>query len=147
MRRATAEDIPALLDLLHRYFTESNVHPTESAATLLPQVQSSAFGFYVAEARNGLAGCVLGRVLDGKAHAVECKRLYVEPRFRSQGLATSLMDEIETAARAAGLAWVYLDSKDDFAAAIKMYRRRGYSECPRFNDNPQATVFFRKCLL
>ena len=41
---------------------------------------------------------------------------------------------------------MYLDSKDNFDKALAMYRRRGYVACERFNDNPQATFFFRKKL-
>ncbi|SEF46015.1 hypothetical protein SAMN05421819_0087 [Bryocella elongata] len=36
------------------------------------------------------------------------------------------------------------DTNETFAAALAMYRRRGYKEIPRFNDNPQATIFMRK---
>jgi hypothetical protein len=41
---------------------------------------------------------------------------------------------------------MYLDSKPEFSAAIALYRRRGYVECTRYNDNAQATVFLRKSL-
>jgi hypothetical protein len=56
------------------------------------------------------------------------------------------MDFIEHQSLAAGYDWMYLDSKDNFTDAIAMYRRLGYSPCERYNDNPQATVFFRKRL-
>jgi hypothetical protein len=42
--------------------------------------------------------------------------------------------------------WVYLDSKDEFTTVIHMYRRRGYKEIPRFNNNPQDTISLRKQL-
>jgi hypothetical protein len=56
------------------------------------------------------------------------------------------MDALEDFARGLGLRWVYLDSYDDLAAALALYRKRGYVTCERFNDNPQATVFMRKSL-
>jgi len=56
------------------------------------------------------------------------------------------MDTLEDTARTAGLRWLYLDSKDNFQSAITMYRRRGYVDCPRYNQNPQATLFLRKDL-
>jgi hypothetical protein len=34
--------------------------------------------------------------------------------------------------------------KDDLKTAIRFYRERGYEECPRYNENPQATVFLRR---
>jgi ribosomal protein S18 acetylase RimI-like enzyme len=56
------------------------------------------------------------------------------------------MDTLEAAARSANLRWIYLDSKDNFQAAIALYRRRGYTACPRYNQNPEATIFLRKYL-
>ena len=46
----------------------------------------------------------------------------------------------------AGMRWMYLDTKPEFATAIALYRRRGYHECARYNDNAQATLFLRKDL-
>jgi hypothetical protein len=51
---------------------------------------------------------------------------------------------MEGYAREMGWAWVYLDSKDDLREALRIYLRRGYVRCDRYNDNPQATVFLRK---
>jgi hypothetical protein len=56
------------------------------------------------------------------------------------------MDLAEQTARSAGHTWIYLDSKAEFQTAIAMYRRRDYKEIPRFNNNPQATIFMRKRL-
>jgi hypothetical protein len=44
------------------------------------------------------------------------------------------------------LDWIYLDTGADFAAAQSLYQARGYEPCERYNDNPQATCFFRKRL-
>ncbi len=70
--------------------------------------------------------------------------MYVRPRFRRQGLAELLMDTLERHARAATADWLYLDTKDDLLPAIRFYERRGFERCPRYNDNPQATIFMRK---
>ncbi len=56
------------------------------------------------------------------------------------------MDAVENFARDKGLKWVYLDSHDGLKAAISLYRKRGYVQCKRYNDNPQATIFLRKNL-
>ena len=78
--------------------------------------------------------------------AAEVKRLYVRPAFRGLGLAHALMQAAEEHARAGGLEWLYLDTKDDLHAAIHFYLGTGYQPCPRYNDNPQATLFLRKQL-
>jgi ribosomal protein S18 acetylase RimI-like enzyme len=56
------------------------------------------------------------------------------------------MEALESDAREAGYAAVYLDSKDDLQTAIRFYEHRGYERIPRYNDNPQATVFMRRRL-
>ena len=91
------------------------------------------------------AGYVVLRPLPSEVNAVECKRLYVRPQFRGRGLANALLDCMEQYA-AVSAEWVYLDSIDDLREALRIYRRRGYETCERYNDNPQATVFLRKNL-
>jgi ribosomal protein S18 acetylase RimI-like enzyme len=153
IRRATDADLPVLHTLLRHYYREGGVQLTEDDRALRTYLNLPQFGFFLAEASNApaeagktIAGCVLYRSLESIPHAAECKRLFVLPEFRGRSIASHLMDAIEDAARAAGLRWLYLDSKDDFQAAIAMYRRRGYGECERYNDNPEATIFLRKRL-
>ena len=58
----------------------------------------------------------------------------------------ALMDDVERAATGI-VEWIYLDTGPNFTAAQSMYPARGYEACKRYNDNPQATCFFRKRLL
>ena len=152
IRRATASDLPALHALLQLYYSEGDVHHTEDQQSLNATLDQHHYGFFLAElsttpnAPAEIAGCVLYRALDTVPHAAECKRLFVLPQFRGHNIAAHLMDTLENTARASGLRWIYLDSKDNFQAAIAMYRRRGYTDCPRYNQNPEATIFLRKDL-
>ncbi len=86
------------------------------------------------------------RPLPEIADAAEVKRLYVRPAFRGMRLAYALMQAAEEHARSEGILWLYLDTKDDLHAAIHFYLSTGYERCPRYNDNPQATLFLRKRL-
>ena len=146
IRRGTEADLPALLDLLTLYFHEGSVLSTETALSLQRQMQTPLLGWFVADGPVGLAGCVLCHPLKHVDSAAECKRLYVLSTARGNGLGARLMDAAEDAARSAGLCWMYLDSKNSFAVAMAMYKRRGYVACRRFNENPEATFFFRKRL-
>ena len=92
------------------------------------------------------AGCVMLRPLHEIPQASEVKRLYVRPAFRNLGLAHALMQAAEDHARREGQHWLYLDTKDDLHDAIRFYLSTGYTHCPRYNDNPQATIFLRKRL-
>ncbi len=152
IRRATASDLPALHALLQRYYSEGDVHHTEDEQSLNATLHQHPYGFFLAELSATpttlaeIAGCVLYRPLDFIPQAAECKRLFVLPEFRGHNIAARLMDALEETARASNLRWIYLDSKDNFQAAVTMYHRRGYTDCPRYNQNSQATIFLRKDL-
>ena len=152
IRRARASDLPALQALLQLYYSEGDVHHTEDEQSLYAYLNQHPYGFFLAELSPTpntpaqIAGCVLYRSLDTIPQAAECKRLFVLPQFRGHNIAARLMDTLEDTARASGLRWIYLDSKDNFQAAINMYRRRGYTDCPRYNQNAEATIFLRKDL-
>ena len=78
--------------------------------------------------------------------AGEVKRLYVRPAFRRRGIAQKLLENLERFALDRGAKWLHLDTNDDLRAAITFYEGSGYVRCPRYNDNPQATIFMRKRL-
>jgi ribosomal protein S18 acetylase RimI-like enzyme len=146
IRRATADDLPALHSLLQRYYAEGDVHHPDDESSLQATLHQHPYGFFLAEfSPQEIAGCVLFRALSIPG-AAECKRLFVLPQHRGHHLAALLMDTLEDTARASNLRYLYLDSKDNFAAAIAMYRRRGYTDIPRYNQNPEATIFLRKDL-
>jgi GNAT superfamily N-acetyltransferase len=146
LRRATVTDLAEVCALLDHYYTEWDIWQRDEEAKVLADLREPQLGFLLAEVDARPAGCVLVRSLPGLAFAAECKRLFVAPEFRGQRLADRLMDAAEEQARTAGYAWMYLDSKPEFAAALVLYHRRGYVECPRYNDNAQAKIFLRKSL-
>jgi ribosomal protein S18 acetylase RimI-like enzyme len=101
-------------------------------------------GLWLARHSTGQAnvvGCIALRRLDAYAASGEVKRLYVRPEARGQGVAGLLLNDLHVYAQAEGYEWLYLDSKDDLAAAIRFYEKHGYRHCARNNDNPQATIF------
>ncbi len=153
IRRATASDLPALHALLQLYYSEGDVHHTEDEQSFRSYLHQHPYGFFLAEVSSStdpaapqIAGCVLYRPLAHIPQAAECKRLFVLPAFRGHNIAARLMNTLEDTARTSGLRWIYLDSKDNFQAAIAMYRRRGYTDTPRYNENAEATLFLRKDL-
>ncbi len=88
-----------------------------------------------------MVGCIALRPLNAFPASGEVKRLYVRPASRGKGIAGLLLDALHEHARTVGYEWLYLDSKDDLADAIRFYEKRGYRACARYNDNPQATIF------
>lgn len=144
--RIEEELLPEAWDLLQEYYEAASVVVRDDQEELRQVIRTRGSGVWLAFGGNGPAGCVVLRGLDGRPYAGECKRLYVRPDSRGQGMAAALMDAVESYAVSEGLRWIYLDTYDDLKAAIKLYQSRGYSACPRYNDNPQATIFLRKRL-
>jgi DNA-binding MarR family transcriptional regulator len=76
----------------------------------------------------------------------EVKRLWVSPTARGLGLARRLMVAVEDAARDLALPLLRLDTNSALPEAIALYRKTGWVEIPRFNDDPYPDVFFEKRL-
>jgi DNA-binding MarR family transcriptional regulator/GNAT superfamily N-acetyltransferase len=103
------------------------------------------------------AGCFLVARLDGKAIACgglkeleagtgEIKRMWVERSARGLGVARRLLAALETEARRLGFLRLRLDTNKVLQEAQTMYRKAGYAEIGRYNDNPYAHLFFEKTL-
>ncbi len=76
----------------------------------------------------------------------EIKRLWVCPSARGLGLARRLMEAAEAAARELGIRTLRLDSNSALTEALQLYRRTGWVEIDRFNDDPYPDHFFEKRL-
>jgi len=99
--------------------------------------------FLLAEGPEGPVACV---GLKGQGDWAEVKRLWVAPAARGAGLATRLMAGVETVARELGISLLRLDTNAALPEAAALYRKAGWTEIPRFNDDPYAQLFFEKRL-
>lgn len=76
----------------------------------------------------------------------EIKRLWVSPAARGLGLARRMMAETEARARELGIRLLRLDTNRKLPEAIGFYRKDGWVEIDRFNDDPYPDFFFEKAL-
>jgi DNA-binding MarR family transcriptional regulator/N-acetylglutamate synthase-like GNAT family acetyltransferase len=141
---------PAARRCLERYYAElsqrfaggfevSRSRDPEASAMTAPRG-----GFWVA-ALDGLGlGCV-GLTGNG-GETAEIKRLWVAPAARGLGLGRKLMAAAEARARELGVAALRLDTNSALPEAAALYRRSGWREIPRFNDDPYPDMFFEKRL-
>ena len=132
--------------LIEEYYEAVGVVKRDTPEEFTAYLGDPSCGMWIAYVHGVPAGCVVLRPLSAFEGAAECKRLYVRPQFRGLGIARALLDTMEEHAVAAGVEWIYLDSKDDLRDALRLYTHRGYESCERYNDNPQATIFMRKNL-
>lgn len=87
-------------------------------------------------------GCgVLVRIDDNTG---EIKRMWVAPEARGQGIAGTLLRRLEDEAKAWGFTRIRLDTNRALTLARNMYRRAGYRDILRYNENPYAHHWFEK---
>ncbi len=105
----------------------------------------AADGHFLMARREGRPiGCVALVPLDEATG--EIKRLWIDASARGAGLSRRLMERMEDKARALSLTRLVLDTNRTLAEAQALYRRLGYQQIGRYNDNPYADHFFEKRL-
>ncbi len=112
---------------------------------LEPAELRSPGGAYVVgfDRDEAVAGGGVRHLADGVG---EIKRMFVRPAARSRGMAGDLLAALEDAARSLGYDTVRLDTGPKQRHALRLYRRAGYVEVPRYNDNPFACFWGEKRL-
>lgn len=98
----------------------------------------------VATLREETVGCGALAFQDGGY--AEVKRVWAAPSVRGLGLGRRIMAGLEDRARSAGVRTVRLDTNGNLTEAIGLYRKLGYREVERYNDNPYAHHWFAKGL-
>ena len=97
---------------------------------------------YIVYDGNTPAACIgLKKIDDTRC---EVKRMYVREAYRSQGIATELLEMIEKDAKEIGYRELYLDTFPQLEDAVRLYRRCGFQDTERYNDSPLDTTIFMK---
>ncbi|WP_420364115.1 GNAT family N-acetyltransferase [Curtobacterium aetherium] len=150
--RVVPADRPEVDALLDRYLDErAATFPTAQGSYSRKRTPAAEFvppngTFVVADVAGTPVGCGgLRRIADdGDDVRFEVKHVFVTPEGRGRGVATAVMDVLERAAVELGATSVVLDTNDSLVAAGAMYRSRGYVRVPAFNENPNATAWYRR---
>lgn len=124
---------PGIAELLRagEAYAESLYPAEENFILPLEALEKPAVTVFVARA-DGRALGMAALVLDGAQ--CELKRLFVHDEARGQGLASALLDALESHARDAGARVIRLETGNRSTAAIALYERRGYVHIPRFGE-------------
>ncbi len=76
----------------------------------------------------------------------EIKRMWVSAAVRGRGLGRRMLTDLEQRSRSLGHHTVRLDTNSNLPEAVALYRRAGYAEIERYNDNPYPDHWFEKAL-
>ena len=131
-----------------QYFEEldrrfpSGFDPGDTLVADAPSMAPPGGGFIVASDDDGVIAC--GGVLRVDDATAEIKRMWVHERSRGHGVGKRMLAELESLVVALGYTRVFLDTNGVLTEAITMYRRAGYTDIPRYNDNPHAMHWFAK---
>jgi DNA-binding MarR family transcriptional regulator/GNAT superfamily N-acetyltransferase len=102
-------------------------------------------GFFLIARRDGEPiGCAAMHRLD--AETAEIKRMWTARSARGQGVARRLLGELDKMARESGYRKLCLDTNRALTEAHALYRRQGFVETARYNDNPYADYWFERDL-
>jgi putative acetyltransferase len=130
---------------LARHYLPEQLHFLSLDAIFQPNVR-----FFVARLDAVAVGC--GGVAFFPDFA-EVKRMYVRDDARGHGVGRALLERIETEARVAGCSLLRLETGTGQDAAMALYVRCGFRNCPPFGDylamTPKAvaeSVFLEKRL-
>jgi DNA-binding MarR family transcriptional regulator/GNAT superfamily N-acetyltransferase len=135
---------------LAEYVAELNRRSTRGfdpsvGATALPhELRPPAGQFFVVYLQGEPIGC--GAVKHHADAPAEIKRMWIAPRARGLGLGRRLLDALEACARSGGAQVARIETSAVLSEALALYASSGWTEVPRFNDEPFADHWFEKSL-
>lgn len=100
--------------------------------------------FLVVEVDGVDAGC--GGIRSLTPSRFEVKHLWLRPSVQGRGLGRELLQELERRALGFGATEVVLDTNASLESAGGLYRSSGYDDIEPYNENPNATNWYRKQL-
>jgi DNA-binding MarR family transcriptional regulator/GNAT superfamily N-acetyltransferase len=100
--------------------------------------------FVVARLEGDAVGC--GGLKRWDKRTGEIKRVWTAPSARGIGVARRVLRTLEAAARDMGLSTLRLGTNRALTEAHALYRKEGFREIVRFNDNPYEHYWFEKRL-
>jgi putative acetyltransferase len=89
-------------------------------------------------------GC--GAIKEYSPQAMEVKRMYVPPHLRGQGIASTILKDLELWAKELGYEKCLLETGKKQPEAIALYKKNGYQVIPNFGQyaNVDNSVCFEK---
>ena len=140
--RATSHpvDIASVRELWSEYWAEAGLDEGFQGFAAELASLPGPYQLLLAAVDGEVAGTIAMRRNDERS--CEAKRLYVRPRFRGSGVATTLLRALTDLARSQGYLEMYGDTLPAMAKALGMYRAIGFQETGPYNDHPTPGAIY-----
>jgi putative acetyltransferase len=103
-------------------------------------------GFWILMQNDFVIGTVGLKIIDNSSRIGELKCMYVLPDFQGKGLGQVLMNKIYLESKQRQLSKIRLDVKIHADKAINFYRKNGFCDIPRYNDNKNDVIFMEQSI-
>ena len=127
----------SLLDALTAELASGGYTPEQTFGYPVDKLEQAGVHLITAEAEGRLVGIAGIEVDDTGA---ELKRFYVVPEARGTGVAAALLQALVDYAHRNGVRILRLETGDKQHAAIRFYRKHGFTEIPRFGPYVDSTT-------
>lgn len=143
----THEDFQRFYRITEDYYS-SIVGGADRRKSFMPyNISESIHDVVIAYADNEAIACAgLKRYSEQDA---EVKRVWVEPAYRGNGLATAIMEQIERKAKEQGFGRTILQTREIMTEAVALYTKLGYRRIPNYPpyDKLEGAVCFARDIL
>jgi ribosomal protein S18 acetylase RimI-like enzyme len=110
----------------------------------LTKIKDTYDVFWCLEFNNEIIGTVaVNRLSDDKC---ELKSMYLLSKYHGNGLGQKMIDTAFDYAKKNDFKEMYLDTLSSSKGAIRLYKKNGFVETVRYNDNMAADVFMRRTI-
>lgn len=152
LRPASTETAESHAILAEYFALRAEGFPGGSYTTAFPDPKTferPAGVFLLAGPKGAPVGCGGIRRIEDSNDEIryEVKHLFLKPVTRGQGWGRAILDELERWAREWNAAELVLDTHHTLEAAAGLYERNGFEQVDAYNENPNATRWYRKVLL
>lgn len=134
-----------VIDFYYNYSLESGrKFETNGRHQALTQIKDTYHIFWCLKFNNEIIGTVAVNVLS--EDACELKSMYLLSKYHGNGLGQKMIDKAFDYAKKNAFKEMYLDTLSSSEGAIRLYKKNGFVETSRYNDNIVADVFMKKLL-
>ncbi|MGG7177346.1 GNAT family N-acetyltransferase [Clostridium paraputrificum] len=110
----------------------------------LGKIKDSYDAFWCLEFNNNIIGTVAVNSLS--YDKCELKSMYLLSKYHGNGLGQKMIDKALDYAKKNGFKEMYLDTLNTSKGAIRLYKKNGFVETIRYNNNMVADVFMKRAI-